>query len=478
MSAARAYEGRKIFRDLIITPANTWKQPSSNEDSLQPFESEECALEELNDDCLLHLFDFCDLETLKNLCKMSDRFSKLIQCHVFQKHRKLKVMTDATFSLASFRETVRYIGSQLNDVKISSGTQYLDFDGNLHENRIIDIFTKYIGANIECLDIVHFRFTKRMQKQLRPIFSRLKQLKGEIYGKSATVHLSQLCPTLEKLDMNCEFFDIGTQSWPTLTAIHLQVRDINPESGLRSCRRFLERNPQLIELSIGAKFGYRLPDRFWESNGRALLSDINHFVHLEGLTINFYTSDADILPLRNLPKLRELSFTEWNSSGNLFASLEKFSHLPELMHLHLRFYDFWRDEKITQLDFEMEKLCQFTLRNCKLTEEIFIQIFEIAPALKKFNVNLIRSTMRLDESLLMRIVEIRKRQAERNLTPVIRLNLVLEQFIQCLDDSITNTVEKIRSRLAESKAKVILPDDHEDLPYCAEIAEVISIEFH
>lgn len=73
---------------IMVLPADTWKLPASPQRKIRRYD--EGFLQELNDACLLHIFGYCDLPTLINLCKISERFSTLIGRHVYPKREEVE----------------------------------------------------------------------------------------------------------------------------------------------------------------------------------------------------------------------------------------------------------------------------------------------------------------------------------------------------------------------------------------------------
>lgn len=88
MDAARCYKGRDAMEGLKIVPANTWKQPAFIEKHQRGLD--ESVLQELNDDCLRHIFDYCGSQTFINLCRFSDRFSSIIVCGRFFRTQEVR----------------------------------------------------------------------------------------------------------------------------------------------------------------------------------------------------------------------------------------------------------------------------------------------------------------------------------------------------------------------------------------------------
>lgn len=101
--AARAYKKYRYDNysprsdELKVLPAHTWKQPDV---LIEQHELNESVLQELNDDCLLHVFGFCDLETLKKLCNVSERFAALIRRRTYPTRKIISFVEN----VSSFRE--------------------------------------------------------------------------------------------------------------------------------------------------------------------------------------------------------------------------------------------------------------------------------------------------------------------------------------------------------------------------------------
>lgn len=208
---------------------------------------------------------------------------------------------------------MRHIGPYLVEVKTFAPSNRID----LH--RMTNIFTKYAGENIEQLK----------KEQFKPILSRLKRLKRIVFGKNITINLARLCPKLEKLDV--EFGALDTESWPTLHTAHLHTRNFS-ESEFELCRRFLNKNPQLIELKITNKV-HAL--RYHSCDTK---SDLNNLF---------------IAPIR-----------EWNSDED--SSQNVFNRFPQLTHLYLRHQYEIETNYVMPFDFELLKMQHLTLRNLTL----------------------------------------------------------------------------------------------------------------
>lgn len=182
ISAFRALEDE--FLKQVIKPADTWKQPDyidkfKNKNYLA--ENAEISLNQLNEYCLLEIFNYMDLPTLIKLSRICSRFANIITHRIFPKFKSVDFDftnlrnrdVSKQVTVASMRETLLSIGAHLTHAQLR-GPQ-------LNTTRIMNIFTKNIGANIERLELWNIDITQRMYLQLQPIFSFTKQSKFNMF---------------------------------------------------------------------------------------------------------------------------------------------------------------------------------------------------------------------------------------------------------------------------------------------------------
>lgn len=81
-----------------------------------------------------------------------------------------------------------------------------------------------------------------------------------------------------------------------------------------------------------------------------------------------------------------------------------------------------RDGTDTPGGIRLPNLEHFTLYECQLSQEKCLEIFEMAPALRVFD--LCWQDIEINESLLLQIVNIRKKQALLKEAPIVRLKLI------------------------------------------------------
>lgn len=153
---------------------------------------------------------------------MSERFSTLIQQHVYPTRKEIYIENGTSSSY----ENLRDIGSSIVEAMIS-----IDNVFDPLQRRKIDIFAKYCGANIQRLNFRKVIPSERLKKQFQPIFSQLKELEWSVYDNHRyQIHLPELCTRLENLKIRNFIngntarngIDIGIQHWPSLKIVVLK----------------------------------------------------------------------------------------------------------------------------------------------------------------------------------------------------------------------------------------------------------------
>lgn len=178
-------------------------------------------MEVLNDDCLLHIFGYCDLQTLSNLCKLSERFSTILRRYNVSKDEKFIIRRYISFSLASFHDTMRHIGPCIVNAEINLADQTRAL-----QERIVSIFVNHVGDYFKRLEL-----NGSISKHLKPLFLRLKELQWNFDVNDKGLYLPHLCPRLGKFEVKYvrlthDIFNyIGTGTWPTLKAVNFEEMD-------------------------------------------------------------------------------------------------------------------------------------------------------------------------------------------------------------------------------------------------------------
>lgn len=245
-----------------IVPADTWHQPDSWPlwNTIDPTK---CSMMSLNDDCLLEIFKYLDLDALVQMANVCTRFKHLIDEFNFP---KIKMHTIFVFhaSLNSLRQTMKCIGPHLVHLCLRYKSHGVTLENYLeleHEDRATYKIVQNIGENLKHLTIRKPQGrmpSSKMFKLLAPVLCQLKFLEWDAEFDCKTIErLRDLCPELETLVLKKQIFTClhNHQTvdlyWPSLTS----VETFQYMAELSSpCQRFFERfiksNVQLKRLKL------------------------------------------------------------------------------------------------------------------------------------------------------------------------------------------------------------------------------------
>lgn len=168
-----------------------------------------------------------------------------------------------------------------------------------------------------------------------------------------------------------------------------------------------------------------------------------------------------------LLKLKELRLEFPFDQPALNPLSEQLGSCSQLIHLQLNLAEKFKN--IVPGVFELPNLQYLSLPWYELNGEEFIGIYERTPSLREFSLNWKRMLFQLNESVLTRIINIRKRQALLNKSAVLRLKLKLIEVgeilfrtlffdpLATIDQSILEKIRKIRQQRIKFDDAVILP---------------------
>lgn len=245
-----------------IVPANTWHQ-SDLIPLWNTIEPEKCTISKLNDDCLLEIFKYLDLETLVKVSNVCSRFQSLLNVYEF---RKVKAYTAFVYhaSVRSLRQTMKCIGPHLEHLYLryhKYGESPPNYIGKEHEERSTYKIMQNIGSNLTKLTVRKPPGEKPSRKILQlfgPAFCQITFLEFDAEFNCRTIQsLREFCPHLEtvilrKRILTCKNRHEAVNShWPSLRNVETfqYVAALN-----LSCQRFFEQfiqnNPQFRRLKL------------------------------------------------------------------------------------------------------------------------------------------------------------------------------------------------------------------------------------
>lgn len=293
-----------------IVPADTWHQPDPHL-IWGKIEPEKCSMLKLNDDCLLELSKYLDLDALVQLSNVCTRFRSLLDLFYFSKIKIYSAFV-LTMSVDSLRQTLKCIGPHLEAISlryqryINTPENYLKTE---HEERATYKILQHIGHKLKSFTILKPQGQKpsnEIVKLFGPIFQQITTLKWDAEFDCETIQkLRSLCPCLETLKLikriftcHCDHETTGLH-WPSLK----NVETFQYMSSLDSpCQRFFEMfiksNPQLKRLKLANlnKTLFRVVAQFSEN--------LEHLELIQNFTLCDIHSELTLDLIRNMDNLR------------------------------------------------------------------------------------------------------------------------------------------------------------------------------
>lgn len=447
-SAYRAIHNCKHIKgNLRILLADTWKQPNANDESPFVANNDEISLNQLNEYCLLDVFDYLNLESLMNMYRVCNSFNDIIRNQIFPRQRKiildLRMESEDPPTILHVWDVFKNVLQYANEIKLEMDLS----ESPPNHIRLMDIFTKKLNANLVRLELTGVNITNRMYEQMKPVLNQLKIFKWDcdhFYDDNYELDLVNACKQLKKLKLlSFMDFNINANKWHSLESLTIclnrfHVNDTNI--------RFYRNNPQLKRLKIDIQHHFSsIKDiSFYLKNLECLkiycydggearyFRDLIHLVHLKTLrlaTTCFENGNYQIFItiLSQIISLEKLEINvEYNGNGNIFV--------PDQCQL------------IT-LATNLVNLKEFYIGRYKLTEDTLIEFIKARPQLEIFKFD--DCDLMLNEDLLKKISNDRKIQAER-----VKMNNIKPLKIYVDEDpySYENLCDYVKVHLIEQDA--------------------------
>lgn len=416
------------FKKNVVHIANTWHQPADDADavlvnakSINGSSSSSLpppAIFNLNEDCLRHIFTFCDIDALINLTQVCRMFGDLLSVEngstTYRRFTTLRLIVDVIekdrfgklMTLGKARKILRHVGPYVTKLVVKK----LD-EANVE--RYFEKIVQYAGENVRDLEIYDIRLTENLISTLQSIFQRLWQLKIRIFNSGSEIDFQRLCPNLKKLKisgiMNIER---SCKHWPNLESVSLLSDIISPET---FCS-FVSLNPHLTGV------------KFFHQNFQQIQSVAGCLSMVEKLEIDCKYKPISAIQLGHLcrlPRLTQLNL--WNLTGHasmveIFLVLVKFTGL-RVLKLHISgdqnhepsestVYEL-KQQTIAALAYKLQHLENLLLFNIKLDESTVCDIVRSAGQLKMFHIH--SSEVQWSSSFITAVVAARKSQRYEHL---------------------------------------------------------------
>lgn len=245
-----------------IVPANTWHQPDFIP-LWNTIEPEKCTILKLNDDCLIEIFKYLDLEALVKLSNVCSRFQNLLNVYEFPKVKAYTVFVYHA-SVSDLRRTMKCIGPHLEHLYLRY-QKYTEFPPNYigaeHEERSTYKIIQNIGSNLTKLTVRKPPGERPSSKILRlftPAFRQIKFLEFDAEFNCSTIQsLREFCPYIETVILRKRIFTCKHRHqpfdlhWPSLRSFEtFQYMSALNLSCQRFFEQFIQKNPQIRRLKL------------------------------------------------------------------------------------------------------------------------------------------------------------------------------------------------------------------------------------
>lgn len=334
---------------------------------------------DLNDDCLEHVFNFCDVETIVSVSKVCKRLNALVTQIQFPKQTTFSCTIRSYACEEKVCEILDCIGKYLIELKICQTSEIFLFYRFLGRS---------IGDRIRKLSIVTPHISETSLQAIEPVLWRLEQLELRIANTDLNdddLDLHSRCPNLRRLHIQWDTsFQRNAGNWHRLEELSLGD---NEYIGDDTFCEFMQNNPQLRKLKIGAY------------NCDVRLKDVAmHLINLEQLVLFQNYSDlsaTSILELQRLTHLKRLSIrnVEADDFEGITDNATKLNHLSEL-RIQAQFDQCSDDDifepkhqNIISIAMGMPTLEIFGISFCKIKNKTIIEFIRFADNLREIHIH-------------------------------------------------------------------------------------------
>lgn len=357
---------------------------------------------DLNDNCLEHVFDFCDVHAIISLSKVCKRLNELVTTIHFPKQTRIEYIAIRR-SEEDFIEILNSVGKYVVDLDIYSCYRRKE---NVTWYKALGRLT---GDRIRRLKIYDQNMSHEMVDAIAPMLQHLEELQLFISEFDEDyIDLRSMCPNMRRLII--KGFAPSSQNtghWPRLEELTFTSNSFSTSS----FSRFMEHNPQLRKLT-----NYSL-------SCMVKMNDVaQYLINLEQLVLYQDSSDLspdNILKLRRLPHLKRLILRYLKTDfDDIVASAIKMNGLIELQleaSGMRRYYDgeFYEPNPhcILGIALELEKLQVFGISYCKLKDDTVLEFLRLADNLRDIHIH--KSSFKLTQNNIDAIINARKKNRNR-----------------------------------------------------------------
>lgn len=370
---------------MYIEPADSWQQPStesSNQENQAAAAETESEIFTLNEDCLLHLCTFLDLDSLVNLSEVCKLFHNLLHRHSFSRFRRFDVNNSGgcvSMPLRKMRRTLRCIGPHIVE---------LNYQNSLRQKKFLQMLAEYIGPNLRR---AQFRNSSLCEDNrifvLAPILRPVEYL--EIYDFDYNQHdeidFEAICPNLIELNLKVNMrLDLCCKPWTKLQRLNIMN---NERLHTHTFVALVEQNPQITVLEFST----------FESDTRlqAIAANLPQLQKLTLDSLDWNLAGWHLVHLIGLQHLTEINLQtlDYQHLRGIFDGLATVKQL-ERISLHAyrpedEAQDGEQDYERSMVDVarQLPNLCEFSIKSIAVTDSNLVAFVRLADKLKTLHVH-------------------------------------------------------------------------------------------
>lgn len=323
------------------------------------------SLTNLNSDCLIEIFSYCDFNDLCVLSETCKLFEQIINENIFSKFKKFEYTITEDTNLSKLE---RHAIATRNRVEHLVLNIFAHKQDSRKLTTILKKFSSFIGSNIRYLELNATLVSWTILNALKPILDNIESLELRNVLEDETIVLDEHCPKLKHLAIyEKNVFEENFGFFPNLESVEIPKAYI-----LLPYRDFFVENAGIKRLKTIAS-----TDAIVQS------SVINNLEELEliGCVSELYdTLDR----LNDLQKLKSLSLLIRQNDCDNKKIIELFSliNLPlNKLKIHNYMYMWSENSKITQLLTPNFGLTEMHFEKCVFNENGFLDCIASAPNL-------------------------------------------------------------------------------------------------
>lgn len=388
--------------------------------------SDKRSLLDLDDDCLIQIFENCDVETLLSLHDTCRCFRDIVKQYHFPKTEKFVCEIHHDSNWNQFRRIAVHTGKYLKHFHIDVRHNMERYEEEVRDTYLpyLKEFAKFIGDNIRCFYIDVECIPNSWMPALGPILSHVETIiittNNRQFEFDFDIH--SRAPKLKHLRIQGNYgMEANCQKYNLLESVAIGDNEF---VSYEAIVRLMRLNPQIKRFKVAA------------FNADLQVGDIaEHLPNLEELIL--FQSDSDlnastVHTLQRFKKLQNLRLMRIDPGDfdGILAGLPALINLRALkVQLNTDYYEeiTFSKENFISIARNIENLEEFSIANCPLDAKTMMDFVKCAENLKTLHVH--DCTIELNVDMIRQLGQLRLKNKKTK-------NNSLKVYSRCNDDQV------------------------------------------